>query len=127
MSRLVAAVAALLLATGTALAQAPGPRPSPAAGVELLLATGTARAQAQGQGPSQAPVVDPGTKLSFAASVGGATLARSFGSTYQYLAPNGMEITVDVYDGGRRVPNGSSHPTIINQFNDELATISQQA
>jgi hypothetical protein len=38
-----------------------------------------------------------------------------------------MEITVDVYDGGKRVPNGSSHPTIINQFNDELNTISQQA
>src|SRR3954467_2513518 len=83
MSRLVAAVAALLLATGSVLAQ----------------------------GQSPAPAVDPGTKLSFAASVGGATLARSFGSTYQYLAPNGMEITVDVYDGGRRVPNGSSHPT----------------
>ena len=31
-----------------------------------------------------------------------------------------MEITVDVYGGGRRVPNGSSNPTIINQFNDEL-------
>ena len=33
-----------------------------------------------------------------------------------------MEVTVDVYGGGRRVPNGSSHPTIINQFNDELDT-----
>jgi hypothetical protein len=98
MSRFVASLLALLSITGVALAQ---------------------------QAP--APAVDPGTKLSFAASVGGATLARSFGSTYQYLAPNGMEITVDVYDGGRRVPNGSSHPTIINQFNDELATISQQA
>jgi hypothetical protein len=54
-------------------------------------------------------------------------LARSFGSTYQYLAPNGMDVTVDVYDGGRRVPNGSSHPTIINQFNDELNVISRQA
>ena len=99
MSRLVAAVAALLLATGSVLAQ----------------------------GQSAAPAVDPGTKLSFAASVGGATLARSFGSTYQYLAPNGMEITVDVYDGGRRVPNGSSHPTIINQFTEELENIRQQA
>ncbi len=91
--------------------------------VALLLTTGAAQAQTQ----TQAPAVDPGTKISFAQSVGGATLSRSFGSTYQYLAPNGMEITVDVYDGGRRVPNGSSHPTIINQFNDELNAISEQA
>jgi len=87
----------------------------------LLLMTGAALGQ------TQAPAVDPGTKLAFGQSVGGATLTRSFGSTYQYQAANGMEITVDVYDGGRRVPNGSSHPTIINQFNDELNNISQQA
>jgi len=97
MSRIVASLAVLLLITGAALAQA------------------------------QAPAVDPGTKIGFGQSVGGATLTRSFGSTYQYQASNGMEIIVDVYDGGRRVPNGSSHPTIINQFNDELNTISQQA
>jgi hypothetical protein len=89
----------------------------------LMLTAGAALAQA----PTQAPAVEPGTKLSFAPTVGGATLSRSTGSTYQYQAPNGMEITVDVYDGGRRVPNGSSHPTIINQFNDELNNISQQA
>ena len=87
----------------------------------LLLMTGAALGQ------TQAPAVDPGTKLAFGQSVGGATLTRSFGTTYQYQASNGMEITVDVYDGGRRVPNGSSHPTIINQFNDELAAIQQQA
>jgi hypothetical protein len=87
----------------------------------LLLAAGAAVAQ------TPAPAVDPGTKISFAQSVGGATLTRSLGSAYQYQAPNGMEITVDVYDGGRRVPNGSSHPTIINQFNDELNAIGQQA
>ena len=99
MSRIVASLAALLLMTGAALAQ------------------------------TQAPAVDPGTKLGFRPDVGGATLIRrSFGgSTYQYQAANGMEITVDVYDGGRRVPNGSSHPTIVNQFNDELNSISQQA
>ena len=90
--------------------------------VALLLTAGTALAQ---QTPT--PAVDPGTKINFGQSVGGATLSRSFGSTYQYLAPNGMEITVDVFDGGRRVPNGSSHPTIINQFNDEMNTIGQQA
>jgi hypothetical protein len=88
----------------------------------LLLTMGAALAQ-----QTQAPAVDPGTRISFGQSVGGATLTRSFGSTYQYQAPNGMEITVDVYDGGRRVPNGSSHPTVINQFNDDLNAIGQQA
>ena len=38
-----------------------------------------------------------------------------------------MEVTVDVYGGSRRVPNGSSHPTILNQFNDELSSLAQQA
>jgi hypothetical protein len=79
------------------------------------------------QGQTQAPGVDPGTKIAFPPSLGGATLTRSHGSTYQYAAANGMEITVDVYDNGRRVPNGSSHPTIINQFNEELDNIRQQA
>jgi hypothetical protein len=90
--------------------------------VALLVMAGAAHAQ-----QTPALTVEPGTKLSFGPNVGGATLSRSFGSTWQYTAPNGMEITVDVYDGGKRVPNGSSHPTIINQFNDELNTISQQA
>ena len=53
--------------------------------------------------------------------------ARSSGTTYQYTAPNGMDVTVDVYDNGRRVPNGSGHPTIINQFTEELENIRQQA
>ena len=87
----------------------------------LFVMTGAALAQ------GQAPAVEPGTKLSFGPSVGGATLSHSSGSSYQYIAANGMEITVAVFDGGKRVPNGSSHPTIINQFNDELAAIQQQA
>lgn len=90
-----------------------------------LLATGTARAQ------TQAPAVDPATKLAFPATLGGTTLERSAsrggGASYQYVGPNRMEVTVDVYGGGRRVPNGSSHPTIINQFNDELVAVSEQA
>jgi hypothetical protein len=98
-----------------------------AAFLALMLISATALAQ----GPVQAPAVEPATKLAFPAALGGATLSRSAstpkGSTYQYLAPNGMEVTVDVYNGGRRVPNGSSHPTIINQFNDELAGLQQQA
>ena len=87
----------------------------------VLLATGAAVAQ------TAAPGVDPGTKIAFPSSLAGATLSRSNGSTYEYTAPNGMGITVDVYDNGRRIPNGSSHPTIINQFTDELETIRQQA
>jgi hypothetical protein len=90
-----------------------------------ILAAGTAHAQ------TEAATVEPGTKLSFPPTLGGATFARSGsaggGSTYQYSTPNGMEVTVDVYGGSRRVPNGSSHPTILNQFNDELAGLAQQA
>jgi hypothetical protein len=92
-----------------------------------LLATILVAGNALAQGQTQAPGVDPGTKLVFPPSVAGATLTRSNGSTYQYVSPGGLEITVDVYDGGRRVPNGSSHPIIINQFNEELDTIRQQA
>jgi hypothetical protein len=86
-----------------------------------LLAAGPAVAQ------TAAPGVDPGTKIAFPASIAGMTLARSNGSTYQYTGPNGMDVTVDVYDNGRRVPTGSSHPTIINQFTEELENIRQQA
>jgi len=86
-----------------------------------------ATAFAQGQ----APAVEPGTKLSFPPTLGGATLLQSGnqggGSSYQYSAPNGMEVIVDVYGGSRRVPNGSSHPTILNQFNDELSSLARQA
>ena len=101
MSRLVAALLAALLAAGPAVAQTP------------------------------APAVDPGTKLAFPATLGGATLTRSIATptgsaTYQYAA-NGMEITIDVYGGDRRVPNGSSHPTIINQFSEEMESLRQQS
>lgn len=86
-----------------------------------LLATSPAVAQ------TAAPGVDPGTKIAFPPSIAGTTLTRSNGSTYEYTAANGMGITVDVYDNGRRIPNGSSHPTIINQFSEELDNIRQQA
>ncbi len=101
MSRIIALVLAAMLAVGTANAQTP------------------------------APAVEPGTKLSFPPALGGATLiqsgSRGGGSSYQYAAANGMEVIVDVYGGSRRVPNGSSHPTILNQFNDELSSLAQQA
>ena len=90
-----------------------------------LLATGLVVGPAVAQ--TAAPGVDPGTKIAFPSSLAGTTLARSNGSTYEYTASNGMGITVDVYDNGRRIPNGSSHPTIINQFNDELGVLRQQA
>ncbi|WP_428669154.1 hypothetical protein [Reyranella sp.] len=80
---------------------------------------------------AQAPTVEPGTRLSFPPTLGGATLTQSAsrggGSSYQYATPNGMEVIVDVYGGSRRAPNGSSHPTILNQFNDELSSLAQQA
>jgi hypothetical protein len=89
----------------------------------VVLSSGTALAQA--------PSVEPGTKLSFPPTLGGASLTQSAsqagGSSYQYAAPNGMDLIVDVYGGSRRVPNGSSHPTVLNQFNDELASLAQQA
>lgn len=90
-----------------------------------LLATGPVVGLAVAQ--TAAPGVDPGTMIAFPPSVAGTTLTRSNGSTYEYTASSGMGITVDVYDNGRRVPNGSSHPTIINQFTEELDTIRQQA
>jgi hypothetical protein len=95
----------------------------------LLLAVLLAATLAAGQTLAQtaAPAVDPGTKIAFAPSIAGASLTRSNGSTYEYTAPNGMTITVDVYDNGRRVPNGSSHPTVITQFTEELENIRQQA
>jgi len=90
-----------------------------------LLLAGPAIAQAP------APAVEPNTKLSFPPTLGGATFSRSGsvggGSSYQYTAANGMDVTVDVYGGRQRVPNGSSHPIILNQFNDELAALAQQA
>jgi hypothetical protein len=105
MSRTIVAFLAALLGLGMAPVQAP-------------------QAQEQAQ-------VETSPKVALPASVGGATLSRSAntanGTSYQYTAPNGMEITVDVYNDGRRVPNGSSHPTIINQFSDELNVIRQQA
>jgi hypothetical protein len=82
---------------------------------------------AAGPALAQAPTPGQAGGITFPASVAGATLSRSNGSTYQYTATNGLEVTVDVYDNGRRVPNGSSHPTIINQFNDDLEAIRQQA
>ena len=76
------------------------------------------------------PSVHPGTRLNFAATVGPAQfvrassypVGRSTVYVYQYLAGR-MHLSVDVYDGGRRVPAGSDNPTVISQFNEEVTAI----
>lgn len=99
MSRMLAIVAAALLWAGTAAAQ------------------------------GAAPSVHPGTKISFAPTVGTARLensthfnavpgVRGAGDTYNYSAGK-MQITVDVFDAGRRVGVGASNPTVANQFDTE--------
>jgi hypothetical protein len=85
---------------------------------------------------SPAPTLHPGTKISFAPTVGGAKLeqavhlnavpgGRNAGDTYVYSVGK-MQLTVDVFDGGRRVPQGSSNPTVANQFETETNTAEQQ-
>ena len=83
-------------------------------------------------------MVDPGTKLNFAASLGGATFERVVnyagppanrpdqGSSYFYSTPKKMVITAQVFDGGRRVPAGSSNPTVVGEFTNELESVQQQ-
>src|SRR5262245_1955733 len=85
----------------------------------LVAAPSLAPSLAWGQA---SPTVDPGTKLSFGASVGGATLERvvnyagppsnrpDLGSSYFYTTPKHMVITVHVFNGGKRVPSGGSNP-----------------
>jgi len=83
-----------------------------------------------------APTLHPGTKISFAPTVGGAKLeqavhldavpgGRNAGDTYVYSAGK-MQITVDVFDAGRRVPQGSTNPTVANQFETETNAAEQQ-
>lgn len=99
-----------------------------------LGSVGSAGAQTQ----STNPTTDPGTKLAFTATLGGATFDRSVnyaappanrpdqGSTYFYSTPKKMAITVQVFDGGRRVPAGSVSPIVINEFSNELQSIAQE-
>src|SRR2546430_3207778 len=71
-----------------------------------------------------APTTHPGTKLNFPPTLGGATFMASFnhGSavSYRYLAGK-VQITVQIFDAGRRVPAvpGSPGPTL--QFNGRNA------
>jgi hypothetical protein len=48
------------------------------------------------------------------------------GVGYFYSTPKRLIINVQVYDLGRRVPAGSDNPTVIAQFNAEVASAEQQ-
>lgn len=88
-------------------------------------------ALAQGTAPS----IHPGTKLNFAPTLGTARLehstftpaaaGRGAGYTYIYSAGK-MQITVDVFDGGRHVPSGSTNPAVATQFDSDATTAEQQ-
>ncbi|UYN95019.1 MAG: hypothetical protein KIT25_23895 [Enhydrobacter sp.] len=74
-----------------------------------------------------APAVHPGTRLEFPGTLGPAQFARSFtypigratAYRYNYVA-GGMEISVQLYDEGRRVPAGGDNPAVVNQFAEEM-------
>jgi hypothetical protein len=77
-----------------------------------------------------APTIHPGTKLNFAPTLGSALFQASavHGSamSYRYLAGK-IELTVQVFDGGRRVPPGSSNPSVIYEFSGEMTAAEQQS
>jgi len=102
----------------------------------LIAVAGAVSATAQTQ--STAPTVNPGTKLNFPASLGGATFERSInyaappannpglGVAYHYSTPKRLTISVQVFDLGRRVPSGSDNPVVTGQFNTEVGSAEQQ-
>lgn len=99
-----------------------------------VASAGSAWAQTQ----STTPGTDAGTKLAFPATLGGASFERSVnygappanrpdqGTRYFYSTPKKMIITVHVFDGGRRVPAGSTSPVVVSEFASELDSIAQQ-
>ena len=105
--------------------------------VAFALALGSG-ATASAQTQSTAPSLHAGTKLNFAATVGGATFDRSVnyaappanrpdqGTSYFYSTPKKLVITVQVFDGGRRVPAGSDSPTVISEFTTEISSVEEQ-
>ncbi|MFO1080448.1 MAG: hypothetical protein U1E23_07475 [Reyranellaceae bacterium] len=66
------------------------------------------------------------------ASLGGATLERSVnnggpaGTISYYRTAKQLVIMVHTYNGGQRVPPGSSNPTVTSEFSHDLADVSQQ-
>ncbi len=104
MSRLPVIVAALCMAAGVALAQAPD---------------------------SPAPSTHPGTRLTFPSSLGGATLeknnqASTNGRASYAYSINRMQIYVYIFDDGRRVPAGGESPVLMSQFTSEVNQAEQQ-
>jgi hypothetical protein len=77
-----------------------------------------------------APTTHPGTKLNFPPTLGGATFVASANHgnavSYRYMAGK-IQITVQLFDGGRRVPAGSGSPIVVNEFSAESAQAEQQA
>jgi hypothetical protein len=94
-----------------------------------FLATFCCIAAALAQGGA-APPTHPGTKLNFPPTLGGATFETSTdhgtAMSYRYLAGK-IQITVQIFDGGRRVPAGSSNPAVVYEFSGEIAEAEQQA
>jgi hypothetical protein len=85
---------------------------------------------------AQAPAVHPGTKLAFGPTIGNARFensghaasspgGRGVADTYIYSVGK-MQITVDIFDGGRRVPAGSTNPTVAAQFETEVTAAEAQ-
>jgi len=87
------------------------------------------------QTQSTTPTTDGGTKLNFSATLGGVSFERvvnygappanrpDLGSSYFYSTPQKMVITVQVFDGGRLVPPGSTSPVVIGEFTNELESV----
>ena len=95
-----------------------------------FLATPLLAATALAQTPAPAPATHPGTKLNFAPTLGSATFEQSavHGATNSYRYSAGkIQVTIQVFDGGRRVPSGSANPTVVQEFTAELAEADQQA
>lgn len=80
--------------------------------------------------PAAAPTTHAGTKLNFPPTVGGATFVASFNHgnavSYKYLSGK-VQLTVQIFDGGRRVPPGSANPAVTSEFSSEMAEAEQQA
>ena len=78
---------------------------------------------AAAQPASTAPLTHPGTKLNFPPTLAGATMQGSAvnGATfsYRYIAGK-IQITVQVFDSGRRVPAGSNSPVVTSEFSAEM-------
>ncbi len=74
-----------------------------------------------------APPVHPGTHLNFPPTLGGAQLQQSYTAplgrqvqyVYIYMADK-IQITVTLFDSGRRVPAGSENPMVQTEFTGEL-------